>query len=209
MPKKRVLQLKFETFGPFPLPRHKYQSGAKKGKFKRKIDQTPNIRRSFWQLIEKKHPGLPKAVGCYLFALGKVPWYVGKTEKLRFELETWQGHKIGHYESALATRKRAKPVLYLIAKRTPQGRFSEASAHRDIQFLENLMIGASLRRNEDLLNKRDTKYQVSSDYPRAGVYECSRFRSSKRCCKSTVESFCSELIEILQFVINLRLTVVR
>ena len=160
MPKQRTPQVKFETFGPFILPRLKYQSGAKKGKFKKLIDQTKNCRKSFWQLVEKEQPGLPKAVGCYLFTLGKVPQYVGKTEKLRFEMETWQPHKMEHYEAALATKKRAKPVLYLIAKRTPAGRFSKASSwgHRDIKFLETLMIGAALRRNAQLLNRRDTKY---------------------------------------------------
>lgn len=160
MPSRRPQQIIFETFGPFSLPLSKYQSGAKKGEFKKRIDQTRHAKKSFWQLVEKKKLGLSKAVGCYLFALGKVPCYVGKTEKLRFEMETWQPHKIRHYEAALVSRKRAKPVLFLIAKRTPSGRFSKASSwgHRDINFLEILMIGAALRRNGELLNKRDTKY---------------------------------------------------
>jgi len=147
-------------FCPFTLPRAKYQSGAKIGKFKKRIDQSSARRKKFWQSIEERYPGLATAVGCYVFALGRVPWYVGKTEKLRFEMEAWQPHKIDHYETALATRKRAEPVLYLIAKRTPAGRFSKASSwgHRDVRLLEGLMIGAALRRNEELLNKRDTKY---------------------------------------------------
>ncbi len=160
MPRLRRLRLKFETFGPFTLPRPKYQTGAKKGKFKKWIDQTKESRRSFWRSIEDKEPGLSGAVGCYVFALGKIPWYVGKTEKLRFEMETWQSHKMDHYGAALAARKRARPVLYLIAKRTPAGRFAKATSrrHPDIKYLEILMIGSALRRNDQLLNRRETKY---------------------------------------------------
>ncbi len=159
--------LKFQTFGPFVLPRQKYQSGVKKGKFRKSIDNTKKSRASFWENIDKKEPGLPDAVGCYVFALGKIPWYVGKTERWRFKNETWEPHKLNHYNAALAALKKAKPVLYLIAKRTPLGKFSKATkgSHKDIKYLEILMIGAALRRNDKLRNKRDTTYLKTIHVP--------------------------------------------
>lgn len=158
-------QIKYDTFGPFILPRPAYKNGNKMGTKRRKIDS--ENKECFWKSVNEKVPGLRDAVGCYVFALGKVPWYVGKTEKLGFASETWQSHKLTHYANALQARKRANPVMYLIAKRTPEGRFSKASkrGHRDIGFLENLMIGAALQRNEKLLNKRDTKYLRTMHVP--------------------------------------------
>jgi hypothetical protein len=170
MPSRTNPELKFDTFGPFQLPRLKFRNGIKARKNKKRIDQDNDSRKFFWRRINDEHRGLSGAVGCYVFALGKIPWYVGKTEKLRFGMETWQPHKIEHYENALRAKSRAKPVLYLIAKRTPSGRFSKASSrgHRDIRLLETLMIGAALQRNGQLF--KQTRYEVTSNDSRARIH---------------------------------------
>ncbi len=159
MPRKNISQLKFDTFGPIELRRLRYQSGRRKGKYRKKVDRKGG-KDSLCRSLENACEGLSGAVGCYVFALGKIPWYVGKTEKLRFDLEVWNKHKLDHYDVALKSKRKAKPVLYFIAKRTPQGKFSKPSkrGHTDVGFLERLMIGAALQRNDGLLNKRETKY---------------------------------------------------
>ena len=57
-------------------------------------------------------------------------------------------------------RVSGEPQLHLIAKLTPTGRFAApaANGHRDIQFLETLLIGMALNQNEDLQNIRGTKF---------------------------------------------------
>lgn len=55
---------------------------------------------------------------------------------------------------------RGTPVLYLVARLTAQGRYycrPSVSGYKDIDFLENYLIGAALAHNPDLLNKRGTK----------------------------------------------------
>jgi hypothetical protein len=49
--------------------------------------------------------------------------------------------------------------ITLIARQTPNGRFSKPSinGYRDIQDLELLLIGSALERNENLLNRSATK----------------------------------------------------
>jgi hypothetical protein len=53
-----------------------------------------------------------------------------------------------------------EPQLHLLAKLTPTGRFAApaSSGHRDVQFLETLLIGMALNQNEDLQNIRGTKF---------------------------------------------------
>jgi hypothetical protein len=53
-----------------------------------------------------------------------------------------------------------EPKLHLIAKLTPSGRFASPSAggHKDIRFLEALLIGMALNQNEHLQNIRGTKF---------------------------------------------------
>ena len=117
---------------------------------------------AFWQEVDKNVPGLSGANGCYLFGVSSsgadmtMPWYVGMTTK-SFKSECFQPHKILYYDDALHEYQRGGPMMFLMPKRTPTGRFAGSGKAKDIQFLEKFLIGVALKRNPDLLNKRDTK----------------------------------------------------
>ncbi|HXM41216.1 MAG TPA: hypothetical protein VN924_08185 [Bryobacteraceae bacterium] len=85
-------------------------------------------------------------------------WYVGRAERQAFKHECFALHKILQYNDALQTV--AGPLrLILLAKTTPKKRFAKTSqrGHRDIRFLENILIGSALRRNPKLQNIKGTK----------------------------------------------------
>lgn len=122
--------------------------------------------REFWN---STHPGLSECCGCYIFAKkagkGIMPWYVGMTTK-SFKNECFDHSKRNKYLDALQKEK-GTPLLFLIPKITKTGRFvkSKQGKHKDISFLENLLIGACLERNEGLLNKKQTKMLVKMRVP--------------------------------------------
>jgi hypothetical protein len=140
----------YSVFGPFePRDGAMVDSHAKK---------------MFWGGLEQVHARLPRAVGCYVFAIraakGSRPWYVGKTEKGSFKGEVWTPHKLLLYNEALHLRKKGKPLLYFIAKNTKGGKFAKPrkGGIGDIRALENLLIGTCLLRNRKLLNAKQTKH---------------------------------------------------
>jgi hypothetical protein len=117
----------------------------------------------FWSRVEIEIEDLLSGgIGCYVFSIragkGILPWYVGLAEKQSFRKECFTAHKINHYNMAVADRK-GTPLLTLIAKYTPGNKlvFPNGSEHRDIQFLETMLISTCLRRNAELFNVRDTK----------------------------------------------------
>jgi hypothetical protein len=59
--------------------------------------------------------------------------------------ECFSIHKINQYNYALQ-RVSGEPLLHLIAKLTPTERFASPAkgGHRDIEFLENMLIGMAL-----------------------------------------------------------------
>lgn len=118
---------------------------------------------TFWdQVDDELRNGLSESVGCYIFSIragrGILPWYVGLAQKQTFKKECFTPHKLNHYNDAIAARK-GTPLLTLVPKLTKTERFAKPSkrGHKDIEFLENMLIGTCLQRNADLLNKRDTK----------------------------------------------------
>jgi len=117
---------------------------------------------TFWSDIGEMEDGLPGAIGCYIFSIragkGALPWYVGLAEKQSFRNECFKSHKLVHYNNAIASR-RGTPLLTLIAKYTPKGKVISPTGneHRDIQFLETMLISNCLRRNPNLYNIRSTK----------------------------------------------------
>ncbi len=138
---------KFVPYGPFEMP----VDGAQ-------IDRTRE--NEFWNNVRLQHPGLPKAVGCYIFAIragrGIKPWYVGKTERLGFQGESWQPHKLLHYQGVLAKRERGTPLLHFLAKYTKSGKkFARPTTNelRSVRTLEKMLMAACLRRNGNLCNK--------------------------------------------------------
>ena len=117
----------------------------------------------FWEEVDAQiEEGLSSAVGCYIFSIragkGSLPWYVGRAEKQQFRKECFTSHKLNHYNNAIAGRK-GTPLLTLVAKLTPGEYFVKpsGSGHRDIQFLESMLITACVQRNGELFNVKDTK----------------------------------------------------
>lgn len=117
----------------------------------------------FWSRVETElEEGLSGAIGCYIFSIragkGALPWYVGLAERQSFRKECFTSHKLVHYNNAIASR-RGTPLLTLVAKYTPRGRIINptGSQHRDIQFLEAMLVSNCLGRNENLYNVKDTK----------------------------------------------------
>ena len=150
----------YQVFGPFNL--------HKSGKL---VDK--HYRKNFWTDVEHRAPGLPNALGCYVFGIkaakGAFPWYVGKTEKGNFRGETWTPHKLNLYNEALnfGKKKKGTPQLFLIARRTKGGKFAKPrrSGIGDVRALENLLIGTCLLRNRHLLNAKQTKHLRSIVVP--------------------------------------------
>ena len=155
MHREKIERIEFVPFGPFPLPRLS----------RKRIDVTK--RAQFWRRVDAKHPGLPKAVGCYVFAItagtGTLPWYIGKTTTLPFSRETWATHRLVQYQGVLRRRRLGTPVLFLVAKRTSQGRFARPTKRgdADIDLLEGLILESALLRNRKLQNPRSTRHLQS------------------------------------------------
>ena len=118
---------------------------------------------AFWEYVDNEiEDGLSGAIGCYIFSVragkGILPWYVGLAIKQSFRKECFTNHKLVHYNNIVAGRK-GTPLLTFIPKYTPSSKLvgPTGSSHRDIEFLEAMLISNCLRRNRDLCNKKDTK----------------------------------------------------
>jgi hypothetical protein len=138
----------YRVFGPFPIPR----DGVL-------IAKSAGDRREFWSSVQAEADGLPEACGCYVFSIRRRAWYVGLAQSQSFRQECFSIHKLNQYNYALQ-RVSGEPQLHLIAKLTPTGRFCSpaTNGHRDVAFLETLLIGMALNQNEDLQNVRGTKF---------------------------------------------------
>jgi hypothetical protein len=89
---------------------------------------------------------------------GARPWYVGKAELQSFKAECFTDNKIKKYAFAEETQK-GTPLLYFYARVTAGKKvFSKPSksSHKDIPYLEKLLIASALRRNPKLINIKDT-----------------------------------------------------
>jgi len=138
----------YKVYGPYSIPR----DGVL-------IAKSPADRREFWSAVEAEEDGLPDACGCYVFSIRRRAWYVGLAERQTFCQECFSLHKLNQYNYSLQ-RVSGEPQLHLLAKLTPTGRFASPAkgGHRDVQFLETLLIGMALNQNEDLQNIRGTKF---------------------------------------------------
>lgn len=121
-------------------------------------------RSEFWDSVEGWDPGLSDACGCYVFAIrvggGVKPWYVGKAERQSFKRECLTHDKLKKYESALRFVRKGTPLLFFYARLTEGKRAYSApstSRHRDVSYLEKLLISHALKRNRNLINKQETK----------------------------------------------------
>ena len=127
-------------------------------KIARKANRHGVFDKNFWRQVSDTNKNLPKACGCYVFALQNgnniVSWYVGKTEKRTFEKECFQATKINYYNEVLVDHN-GTPLLFLIPRLTKSGmKFSKPtkSGYRDIDFLETMLIGIALEQNSGLMN---------------------------------------------------------
>lgn len=117
----------------------------------------------FWEKVNKMEDDLSESAGCYIFSIraggGSRPWYVGLAAKQTFRKECFTNHKVVIYNEVLHDRKRGIPTLTLISKKTKKGRLAKPSKNgqRDIEFLEDMLIGNCIIRNPDLYNIKDTK----------------------------------------------------
>jgi hypothetical protein len=145
--------MKYTIHGPFQIKMNKRTGLVDRGKI---------AKDSFWDMIEITEEFLPSSCGCYLFAIraakGIKPWYVGLAAKQSFKKECFTPQKINIYNDALANRK-GTPLIFLISKRTKSGRLSKPSrnGHRDIMYLETLLIGTAIEKNSELMNIKKTK----------------------------------------------------
>ena len=142
----------YETYGEFEVP---YKAG-KGGKivFKEGLNK-------FWNDLDEKHRSLSIGRGCYIFAIraskGMKPWYVGQTKKT-FRDECFQPTKLNHYNNVLSNTAKGTPVLILVARHTPKGKFSKNLNVKEADFVEQLFITHALSKNNDLMNKKDTRF---------------------------------------------------
>ncbi len=122
--------------------------------------------KGFWEDAEKEDKEgekLSKACGCYLFAVqaskGYTPWYIGQTSKNSFSKECFGPHQLNAYNGAIAKRK-GTPVLFLIAERTKNKKFSRPSInHKEhLKFLETLLIGTAFKKNKKIKNISKTQF---------------------------------------------------
>lgn len=146
--------MQFSVHGPYKLP-----------VLNRLVDNSVKARRAFWESVDEDGEDISSACGCYIFVIRKnvnaLPWYVGLTAKRTFAEEAIGLHQVNHYNQSLgATPGRVSPELYLLAKRTPTGRFARPSknSHRDVEFLETFMFGIALNQNAKLRNAKNTSF---------------------------------------------------
>jgi hypothetical protein len=151
--------MQYQVFGPYWSPRAEQEARGE-------------ALRMFWDEIEVLQPGLPRAIGIYVFSTchgeNYTPWYVGKTNaKAGFRGEIFQEHKLNHYVGA-SQRKRGYPAIHLIAKIEPlRGNFCRASQRsgREIDELETVMIGMALRANPHVRNSKKTWFNKTCQVP--------------------------------------------
>lgn len=85
-----------------------------------------------------------------------------------FSGECFQPHKINHYNNVLRRYERAIPQLILIAKVTPtRGNFARpnANGHKDVEELEDFLIGIAYAKNHELANIHGTKFLQNAVIP--------------------------------------------
>ena len=150
---------RYDVFGPFEIPRTNSR---------RRVDRSSL--RDFWNELEALRPkneGLASASGCYIFGIragkGAKPWYVGQATRT-FRQECFTPHKLVRYNEVLTERK-GTPLLFLLARMTPTGRFAGKLGPKEADWVENQLIHHCLSANDDLLNVRGTAFSAEVIIP--------------------------------------------
>jgi hypothetical protein len=143
--------MNFDVAGPFKLNRY----GNNKIVTKQSVKDVKAT-------IETSEPGLLEACGCYVFAVGSTPFYVGQACKRSLIDEAMNASNLGKYNEILGTRKKGRPVLFLLPMKTPGGKFRKRSRGDgkigSLDFLERWLIAAALERNSKLKNNKETSF---------------------------------------------------
>jgi hypothetical protein len=154
--------MNFKVYGPFAMPR------TPRGF----ITTAPERKNEFWEEVEETEDGLSWACGCYIFTIyprggGAKPWYVGLASRQSFRSECFQPSKIIAYNKALESYGAASPQLFLIAKLTASENFSQPSSngYKDIEVLEDILIGIAYARNPELVNIHGTTFLKNTVIP--------------------------------------------
>lgn len=122
----------------------------------------------FWEDAEAMFiDELSGASGCYIFGIragkGATPWYVGQA-KHSFKRECFTDRNLRLYDKILRQRK-GTPILFLLARKTPKGKFQKRLGEAEANRLENLLIDQCLQANSNLLNKRGTAFLKEARIP--------------------------------------------
>jgi hypothetical protein len=142
----------FDVCGPYEIPRF-----GPKGLVNRES------REALLETIAVDDDGLPDACGCYVFAIragqGYTPWYVGQSQQQSIIREAMNSDNLVKYNEVLNGRK-GTPILFLIPLQTPTGRYAKQpdGSLPAVDFLERWLIAASLEKNPDLINNRETRF---------------------------------------------------
>jgi len=139
--------MRYYVYGPYEM--------ARDG---RAVSRQRQDKKVFWEVVDVDDQGLSDACGCYVFLIRGVAWYVGLAAAQSFRQEIFQHHKLLLYGEALQLVNGRAQFIF-IAKVTPSDRFAKPSenGHRDIRWLEKLLIGSAISRNRRLRNIKDTK----------------------------------------------------
>jgi hypothetical protein len=123
------------------------------------IDVARAAKAAFWHLVQEAKEGLSDGCGIYLFVMksggGLMPWYVGKAEQQSFKKEIFTHHKLTYYNDVV-TNKQGTPYIYFIPRMSPNDRLCKPAINKSVRFLETLLVGMALQRNEDLKNVSGT-----------------------------------------------------
>ena len=155
--------MKFDIYGPFKIELSKQTNLITNESLARLISD-----------VEEDEDGLSDACGCYVFGVrtskGIVPWYVGQANKSPLAKEALNSTNREKYNSVMFKKSGAKsmskrtgtPVLFLLPKLTPQGRFAKRTSKENgleiINFLEEWLIASALQKNPKMINNKNTLF---------------------------------------------------
>ncbi len=153
--------MEYEVYGPFEIPR--VHTGAM-------LDfDAVRARGYFWNSLEEKVPKLPKAKGVYLFGIragrGMTPHYVGQARSRNgFYGEVFSPKNCNNYNKIIHSTK-GTPIVLLLARPRRRGSGFSKPARGELDFLEKMLIGMALSKNEELINVHHTKYMKNICVP--------------------------------------------
>ena len=140
---------KYDLFGPLKIARTEY-GHVDAGKLT-----------EFWETANALSAGLSTASGCYIFGIraskGIKPWYVGQATR-GFKQECFTPDKLVKYNDVLCAIGKGTPVLFLLARRTPRGRFAKTLQNDEANWVERLLIHYCLHANDQLVNQHGTRF---------------------------------------------------